>query len=160
MNTAGALFSSATDDWQTPLDLYAALDQEFAFEWDAAATAPSALCGPGRYYGPDQPTLAYQDALTATWGLGRFFLNPPYSRCRAFLTKAAAERLHGALTVCLVPARTDTRWWHESVWNDVFHRPRHAVEVRLLKGRLKFGRPDGTIGQSAPFPSAVVIFRP
>lgn len=75
-------------------------------------------------------------------------MNPPYGATIGdWLAKAHASATAGATVVCLVPARTDTRWWHEWVMR--------STEVRLVKGRLKFG--DGA--QSAPFPSAVVVFR-
>ena len=75
------------------------------------------------------------------------FMNPPYSQCQEWMRKAYGSAQEGATVVCLVPSRTDTDWWH-----------RYAMkgEIRLLRGRLKFG--DAT--NSAPFPSAVVVFRP
>ena len=81
-------------------------------------------------------------------------MNPPYSKCRQFIEKAAREASKGATVVALVPSRTDTRWWHEYVWSG--SQPKPGVEVRFVKGRLKFG--EGKNG--APFPSVVVIFRP
>lgn len=83
-------------------------------------------------------------------------MNPPYSRCREFIAKAAHEATKGATVVCLVPSRTDTRWWHDFVWNNLAHRTYPGVEIRFVKGRLKFG--DGK--NSAPFPSVVIVFRP
>jgi site-specific DNA-methyltransferase (adenine-specific) len=80
----------------------------------------------------------------------------PYSQCRAFIAKAALEATRGCTVVALVPARTDTKWWHAHVWDGAFHRPRPGVEVRFLPGRLKF---SGSTN-SAPFPSVVLIFRP
>jgi hypothetical protein len=84
------------------------------------------------------------------------WLNPPYSKCREFIAKAAAEARKGCTVVCLVPSRTDTRWWHEHVWDAEKHQPRPGVEVRFIKGRLKFGGSTN----SAPFPSVVIVFRP
>lgn len=84
------------------------------------------------------------------------FCNPPYSQIRQFIGKAAEEARAGRATVvCLVPARTDTRWWHQWIYDARWHRTRPGVEVRFLKGRLKFGGSDN----SAPFPSALVVFR-
>ena len=91
------------------------------------------------------------DALTTLWMPRSYWCNPPYSRCREFVAKAAQERERvGALTVMLLPSRTDTRWFHDHVWQ------KPGVEIRFIKGRLKFG--DGK--NSAPFPSMVVVFRP
>jgi phage N-6-adenine-methyltransferase len=153
MNTA-VMFGKATDEWATPQDVFALLDAEFRFVTDAAATADNAKrpiwLGPGG---------AFPDALAAgvNWGVGTtVWLNPPYSRVRAFIGKAAEQaRTWRSTVVCLVPARTDTRWWHEHVWDAEKHQPRAGVEVRFIKGRLKFG--DGK--NSAPFPSVVIIFR-
>jgi site-specific DNA-methyltransferase (adenine-specific) len=95
-------------------------------------------------------------ALAVLWEVGRvYWLNPPYSKCREFMVKAAFEAQRGSTVVCLVPSRTDTRWWHDCVWDRVRHQPRPGVEVRFIKGRLKFG--GATAG--APFPSVLVVFR-
>ena len=74
------------------------------------------------------------------------FLNPPYSKIGAFMKKAYEESLKGAIVVCLIPCRSDTRYWHNYVMM--------AHEIRLIMGRLKFGDGKGP----APFPSCVVIF--
>ena len=150
-----ALWSRASDEWSTPDDLYAALDDEFHFTLDAAATADNAK----------SPTFLDRDrdALVAPWSLipthrstlPSVWMNPPYSRVRRFMAKAAEEARRGCTVVCLVPSRTDTKWWHESVWDLVSHQPRPGVEIRFLRGRLKFGDGKG----SAPFPSAVVVMR-
>lgn len=84
------------------------------------------------------------------------FLNCPYSRCREFIAKAAEEAQKGCTVVCLVPARVDTRWFHDHVYDRATNGWRPGVEVRFLKGRLKFGEGKN----SAPFPSMLVIFRP
>jgi phage N-6-adenine-methyltransferase len=153
------MFSAAKDDWATPQDLFATLHVEFQFEWDAAANVSNAKCGGYAYFGPDHRVPDYQDALKVDWyhhTRRRFWLNPPYSRCREFVAKAAAEAKRGALVVALVPARTDTRWFHDYVWDGVRHQARPGVEVRFLRGRLKFGDAKN----SAPFPSMLVVFRP
>jgi len=154
MNSA-LMFSKASDEWSTPKDFFDALDAEFDFDWDAAATKDNAKCS--RYFGPDHECAFYRDALTVKrWPLYTYWLNPPYSKCRAFIAKAAEQASLGAIVVCLVPSRTDTRWWHEHVWDREKHRPRPGVEVRFVKGRLTFGgAPAG-----APFPSVVIVFRP
>lgn len=158
LNTA-LMFSKASDEWSTPQDTFDALHVEFDFQWDAAASAENAKLGRYSYFGLDHAHREYRDAIAVTpwttYQRERFWLNPPYSRCREFIRKAAAEAARGALVVCLAPARTDTRWWHEHVWDGVSHRPRPGVEVRFLKGRLKFGG----AAAGAPFPSAVFVFR-
>lgn len=151
MNTA-LHFSSKRDDWQTPPELFAQLHAEFAFNTDAACTPSNGLCAWQIY-----------DALETDWSddgdyaHARVFVNPPYSRGlqRKFIAKAAEEATKGALVVMLLPARTDTRAFHEHIWDADRHRPRPGVEVRFLRGRLTFvGAKD-----PAPFPSMVVIFR-
>jgi len=122
------LFSSASVHWATPKELYKALDAEFHFD-----------CDPCPLYG-------LEDGLSIPWGQCTF-CNPPYGREIAnWLRKAVAESGLGKVVVCLIPSRTDTQWWHDYVMK--------ASEIRFLRGRLKFG--DST--NSAPFPSAVVIF--
>lgn len=153
MNT-DVMFSKASDEWSTPQNLFDALHTEFRFTVDAAATPYNTKCP--QWIGPGG---VFPNALDPGlhWGTaGSVWLNPPYSRVRQFIDKAAAEAKLGTTTVCLVPSRTDTRWWHEHVWNAERHQPKRGVEVRFIKGRLKFG--DGT--NSAPFPSVVIIFRP
>lgn len=142
------VFASNSDEWETPQSLFDALDAEFRFVVDAAATSQNAKC----------PTF-FGNALNGPWDIAAghsVWLNLPYSQCRAFMAKAATEAAaHGCTVVCLVPSRTDTRWWHEHVWDTAQHRPRAGVEVRFLRGRLKFG--SSTAG--APFPSVIVVFR-
>lgn len=147
---ARALFSSATDEWATPQDLFDELDKEFGFMLDAAATAENAKCED--YY--DRAT----DGLTQPWAdFGTVYCNPPYGReIGRWVQKAYMESLRGATVVCLLPVRTDTAWWQRFVWEENGSTPRQNVEVRFIKGRLKFGGSRN----SAPFPSAIVIFRP
>lgn len=149
MNTE-LMFSKASDEWSTPQDLFDALDKEFGFDLDAAATRENCKVQPWL-----DPMI---NALIAHWhDCGRIvWLNPPYSKVNQFIEKAALEASCGCTVVCLIPARTDTRMWHSYVWDTDQHKPRPGVEVRFLKGRLKFGNSRN----SAPFPSAVVIFRP
>lgn len=134
-------FSSERQDWRTPQDFFDELNAEFNFDLDAAATPQNAKCD-------DFLSLETgADALKLDWRLcgSRAFMNPPYGRQIGKFMKKASES--GILTVCLVPARTDTNWWHEYVI------PR-ASEIRYVRGRLKF---DGH-KNSAPFPSAVIIY--
>jgi phage N-6-adenine-methyltransferase len=132
-------FSSATPEWATPQDLFDELDAEFGFELDVCATAGNAKCA--RYF-----TQA-DDGLAQAWR-GVCFMNPPYGDgIGQWVRKAHESSLLGATVVCLVPARTDTRWWQDICT---------LGEVRFVRGRLRFG--GSTTG--APFPSAVVVFRP
>ena len=138
--TVSVHFSSATDEWPTPRWLFAALSSEFPFNLDPCCTDENRLCE--RYF-----TKA-EDGLSRDWGDAVVFMNPPYGRSiSAWMQKAYTSAQNGATCVCLVPSRTDSRWWHLYAMKG---------EIRLLKGRLKFG--DGR--NSAPFPSAIVIFRP
>lgn len=134
------LFSSEKTDWETPQYLFDALDNEFGFTLDVCATMENRKCKV--FYSE------HQDAFRLQWR-GVCWCNPPYSKgIDRWLERAKKSALENAATVVvLVPARTDTNWWMD-----------HARfgEVRFLKGRLKFkGAPT-----SAPFPSALVIFRP
>lgn len=150
MNNA-VMFSKAADEWSTPQDFWLELDAEFDFEIDAAASAENAKCRV--WFG------GLIDALTLkNWGrpYTSIWLNPPYSRCREFIAKAAREAQKGCTVVALVPSRTDTKWWHSDVWDAEKHQLRPGVEVRFVKGRLKFG----SSANSAPFPSVVIVFRP
>lgn len=145
-------FSRQSDEWQTPDGLFMALDAEFRFGLDVAATRQNAKVHP--FFTKDD------DALICDWRVGErgrvCWMNPPYSQCRAFIAKAAAEAARGCTVVALVPSRTDTRWWHEHVWDRERHAARPGVEVRFLKGRVTFSGASA----GAPFPSAVVVFRP
>ena len=152
MNTA-VMFGKATDEWETPQATFDALNAEFHFVLDAAATAENRKCP--NYRGPDHAQPECRNGLVSDWAESTF-INPPYSQCAAFIAKAAAEAARGCTVVCLVPSRTDTRWFQSFVWDGSKHAPRSGVEVRFLKGRLKFGNSKN----SAPFPSVVIIFRP
>lgn len=139
--------TSNDDTWKTPKDFFDKCDKEFGFTLDAAALSTSNLCE--EWYGPDHPDANRRDALTRSWhkdcGDGAVWLNPPYGRTiKTWMHKAVEESRQGATVVCLVPARTDTNWFHD------FCMPH---EVRYLRGRLKFnnGKKD------APFASALVV---
>jgi phage N-6-adenine-methyltransferase len=144
-------FKTSNDDtWSTPRDFFNKLNLEFDFGLDAAALSSSTLV-PDNWYGPDHPDTNRQDAFTNCWAIDAnnktIFLNPPYGRTIGdWVEKANFEARHGAVVVCLVPARTDTNWWHNYC---IQH------EVRFIKGRLKFGNQKN----SAPFPSAVVVIK-
>ncbi len=154
MNNA-LMFSKASDEWSTPQAFYDALHAEFDFVLDVAASSENKKCS--LFFGPGSP---FEDALVKDWTWlasgGACWMNPPYSKCRAFIAKAAAEAQKGCTVVCLVPSRTDTRWFHDHVWDRERNTTRPGVEFRFVKGRLTFGgAPAG-----APFPSVVIIFRP
>jgi phage N-6-adenine-methyltransferase len=130
-------FSSATDLWATPQDLFVRLDECWHFTLDVCAVPENAKCQ--QYFSPSE------DGLKQDWS-GTCWMNPPYGREIAqWVKKAYESALSGATVVCLLPARTDTAWWHD-----------HAIkgEVEYLRGRLKFGGH----ANSAPFPSAIVVF--
>jgi len=140
------LFTSDTAEWETPQDFFDELDQEFSFDFDPCATIENAKCA--QFYTKEN------DGLSLPW-YGTVFMNPPYGReIGKWVARAADEGKKGATVVCLLPARTDTRWYHEHIWDAKNHRPREGVQVRLIRGRLKFGGASN----SAPFPSMVVIF--
>lgn len=135
MNTE-VMFSSKSDMWSTPQDLFDELNTEFHFETDVCAIPENAKCE--KYYTPDI------NGLKQEWS-GVCWCNPPYGReIGKWVAKAAESK---ATTVMLIPSRTDTKWFHDYIYN--------KAEVRFLKGRLKFGGAQN----SAPFPSMIVVFR-
>ncbi len=132
-------YSSASDQWATPQDLFDSLDAEFGFTLDVCASVDNAKCA--RFYSEQD------DGLAQSWE-GVCWMNPPYGReIGRWMAKAKAAAAVGATVVCLVPARTDTSWWWDNCGDQ---------EIRFLRGRLKFGKSQN----AAPFPSAVVILRP
>lgn len=135
---------SQRSDWATPKALFDALDAEFCFTLDACALPSNAKCD--RYFTPEQ------DGLVQNWGRETVWMNPPYGLAlRRWMQKAYEEARSGATVVCLVPSRTDTRWWHEYA--------EKASERRFIRGRIAFAACGGHSNQ-APFPSAIVVFRP
>jgi len=134
-------FSSRTDEWATPLWLFNALNREFAFTLDPCSSHENATCA--RHFTPAE------NGLVQSWANEVVWMNPPYGRTiGAWVAKAhESSQNEQATVVCLLPARTDTRWWH-----------RYAMkhEVRLLRGRLNFSEAS----TPAPFPSAIVVMRP
>ncbi len=132
-------FSSKSNEWETPSDLFNELNNEFSFTLDPCCTLETAKCD--AFY-----TKEY-DGLSKPWTGHNVFMNPPYGReIIKWMEKAYNEsKAENTMVVCLVPARTDTKWWHEYAMKG---------EIRFIKGRLKFGGHKN----SAPFPSAIVIF--
>jgi phage N-6-adenine-methyltransferase len=145
------LFSRKSDEWATPQNLYEQLDKEFKFTLDPCATEGNAKCE--KFYTREI------DGLAQSWENEVVFINPPYSQIKQWVEKAYVESIvNGAICVLLLPARTDTKWFHNFIYQV------DNVEYRFLKGRLKFtvdGQPllnkQGQ-PQAAPFPSMVVIF--
>lgn len=132
--------SSLRIDWATPSNLFHFLEKEFCFDLDACAEPDTAKAA--RFFTKEQ------DGLAQEWS-GTVWMNPPYGRTiGAWIRKAHSEALRGATVVCLLPARTDTSWWHDYCMK--------AAEVRFLRGRLSF---DNQRRGRAPFPSAIVVFR-
>ena len=135
-------FSSNTDDWATPQAFFDKLNEEFQFTLDPCADDLNHKCA--KYF-----TKA-QDGLHRDWSGETVFCNPPYGRTISrWVEKAYNEVYRGdcSCVVLLVPARTDTSWFHEYIY--------HKAEIRFIRGRLKFGSSE----QNAPFPSMIVVYR-
>jgi site-specific DNA-methyltransferase (adenine-specific) len=135
------MFSTGNDIWETPQYLYDELNKEFKFTLDAAALPENAKCD--KYFTPDD------NALSKSWTGHTVFVNPPYSRKLQyeFVKKAKEESDKGTTIVMLLPARTDTKIFHEVILP--------FAEIRFIKGRLKFGGAKF----NAPFPSMLAIFK-
>lgn len=137
MSLNEGLFSSDREDWETPPDFFELLDREFSFELDVCASEHNKKCE--RYFSKEE------DALSKAWR-GVCWMNPPYGRqIGRWIKKAYESSLEGATVVCLLPARTDTAWFHDYCTKG---------EIRLIRGRLKFVGAES----AAPFPSMIVIF--
>jgi site-specific DNA-methyltransferase (adenine-specific) len=128
-------FMSTTPEWATPQSTFDELNEEFHFTLDPCATKENAKCK--KFF------TAEDDGLSKSWGGERVFMNPPYGREIGRWVQKASQT--GGV-VCLLPARTDTRWFHDYIYG--------KAEVRFIRGRLKFN--DGK--NSAPFPSMIVVF--
>ena len=135
-----SLFSSESIEWATPQWLFDALDTEFNFTLDPCCTVENAKCK--TFF------TIKDDGLSQDWGTHSVFMNPPYGReIGKWMEKAYLSSLKGCTCVCLIPSRTDSRWFHSWAMKG---------EIRLLRGRIRF------VGgkHSAPFPSAIIVFRP
>jgi len=140
MQSSSVHFSSAKDLWYTPQKFFDKLNDEYGFTLDVCATAENAKCD--RFYTKEMNGLAQK------WD-GICWMNPPYGRgIGAWIAKAYQESLepYCEKVVCLLPSRTDTAWWHDYCMRG---------EITFIRGRLKFGESKN----SAPFPSAVVVFQ-
>ena len=133
------MFTSRTDEWETPQYLFDELNEQFGFETDVCALPGNTKCA--KFFTPEQ------NGLSQEWS-GVCWMNPPYGRQIKDWVKKAYESAQNnrATVVCLLPARTDTSWWHDYCMKG---------EIRYIRGRLKFGKAKN----SAPFPSAIVVFR-
>lgn len=130
------VFSSKSNEWETPLNLFKELNERYKFTLDPASTDENHKCK--KYFTQED------DGLKQSWEGETVFCNPPYGReIGKWVGKASKEK---CLTVMLLPARTDTKWFHDYIYNQ--------AEVHFLKGRLKFSG----CKNSAPFPSMIVIF--
>lgn len=142
MTITPVLYSSATDEWPTPPAFFAQLDRRYRFTLDPCATSDNAKCP--LYFTREQ------DGLKQDWGTHRVFCNPPYGRrtIGAWVRKCFESSQGGALVVLLVPARTDTRWYHDWIEG--------KADIKFIRGRLRFGNADA----SAPFPSMLAVYAP
>jgi len=136
-----ALFSSKKHDWETPQDLYEELDKEFNFNLDPCSSDSNHKC--------DKYFTIEDNGLEQDWRGHNVFVNPPYGRqIKHWVEKSYNEgQKPNTTVVMLIPARTDTRYFHDYIY--------HKAEIRFIKGRLKFSESKN----SAPFPSMIVIFK-
>lgn len=144
MKNLKTLLSSEDMTWATPQSFFDELNKEFDFNLDPCATPRTAKCAD--YYTEED------DGLIQDWGGHTVFCNPPYGRAIKDWVKKCSEEAEkpNTIVVMLIPARTDTLYFHEYIYN--------KAEIRFIKGRLKFeGNQKGS--GSAPFPSMLVIFR-
>lgn len=139
MNT-DLMFSSKSNEWETPQDLFDKLNKEFNFTLDPCSTHDNFKCK--KHY------TIEEDGLKQDWFGEVVFVNPPYGReISKWVKKSYEEWQKGVTVVMLIPSRTDTKWFHDYILG--------KAEVRFIKGRLKFG--DNT--NSAPFPSMIIVFK-
>lgn len=145
MNSA-LMFSSKKQDWETPSKFFDEINSKYHFSFDLAANIQNAKCQ--KFYTP------LDDSLNQDWEKikGNMFLNPPYGRdLKKWVKKAAETSLEpNQFLVMLIPARTDTSYWHDYIFG--------KAEIEFLRGRLMF-EADGVPGDRAPFPSALVIYK-
>jgi len=138
-------FSSEDQTWETPQDFFNKLNNEFNFTLDPCCSLKTAKCK--KFYTEEH------NGLNKDWSDEIVFMNPPYGRqIKHWIKKAKQESKKGAIVVCLIPSRTDTIYWHEHIFAE---EKKGNCEVRFLKGRLKFGNAKN----SAPFPSAVIVYK-
>lgn len=137
----GAAHMSTHDDWETPAALFEALNERYSFTLDPCATDENAKCA--KYY------TAQDDGLSQSWAGEVVFCNPPYGRQIGRWVEKCAKEAASAVVVMLIPARTDTAYFHEFIY--------HQARIEFIRGRLKFERGGVPLGP-APFPSMLVYF--
>lgn len=134
-----ALFTSNSDEWKTPLELYTRLNKRYKFTLDPCATKENHLCD--KYYTKEE------NGLCKSWKGETVFVNPPYSEIKLWVEKCYKEyETNGTTVVMLIPSRTDTRYFHDYIY--------HKAEIEFIKGRLHFSNSKN----GAPFPSMIVIY--
>lgn len=135
-----ALFTSNSDEWETPSELYTRLNKKFGFTLDPCSTKENHLCD--KYYTKEE------NGLCKSWKGEIVFVNPPYSEIKQWVEKCYKEyETNGTTVVMLIPSRTDTRYFHNYIY--------HKAEIEFIKGRLHFSNSKN----SAPFPSMIVIYQ-
>jgi phage N-6-adenine-methyltransferase len=139
------MYTSDRGDWRTPIDLFNKLEDEFGFDIDVCASKENNLCP--SYFDKENDFLK-QDIHIPN---GKCFMNPPYGRRICDFVKHAYDQSikNNLVFVCLLPSRTDTRWFHEYCLKG---------EIRFIRGRLRFDD-NADPGARAPFPSCIVIFK-
>ena len=142
--TQQTMFSSKSQEWETPQGLYDYLNLEYMFTLDPCSTKENTKC--------EKFFTVEDDGLNKSWEGEKVFMNPPYGRdIKKWVKKAYEEgQKPKTIVVCLIPSRTDTKYWHEYCMK--------AWKIHFVKGRLKFT--NNNVGNnSAPFPSAVIVFK-
>lgn len=155
MSNLGVHFSSVKPDWETPHEVVMEWAKRYgkhgSFELDVCATRMNRKAM--NYLGPDHPFKHLRDGLAVDWQNFRCWMNPPYGReIGLWVSKAAWSAQNGAVVVCLLPARTDSRWWQDNIGDGETWKPWIRL-VKFRRGRIRF---EGAKA-SAPFPSVVVV---
>lgn len=145
MTLTKGLFSSNKDNWETPQKLFDHLDSIYHFDLDAASDDQNSKC--------KNHFTVKEDGLKQKWGGHTVFVNPPYGRQISDWVKKAYEESYNENTVIvmLVPARTDTKWFHDYIYHT-------ADEIKFIRGRLRFEMHGIPNKSNAPFPSMIVVY--
>jgi phage N-6-adenine-methyltransferase len=142
--TRSVMFSSATDEWATPQSIFDKLNKKYNFTLDPCCTHANAKC--------EKHYTIEEDGLSQSWAGESVFVNPPYSNIADWVKKAHYESTeNGATVALLIPSRTDTKYWHDYIMES-------ASTIYFIKGRVKFESANKENKNSAPFPSAVIVF--
>jgi hypothetical protein len=170
-----------SQEWRTPPEFFKQLDDEFHFTLDVAASHENALCkkyctleGTFDEWDCNNPECATWhhgevselDGLNYDWAGQTVFCNPPYSDVRPWVERASEHQNDSTLSVLLLAPSVDAAWWHDFIWDGVMHRPYERIEVRFLRGRIRFVHPDPEKRETAfkgfrPIQgNVVVVFRP